>query len=68
MSNTNFPPGWDKKRVQRVLEHYESQSEEEALAEDEAAYEDDGQTIIEVPTELVPKIRELIAKYKRTGS
>jgi len=68
MSNTNFPPGWDEKRVQRVLEHYESQSEEEALAEDEAAYEDDGQTIIEVPTDLVPKIRELIAKYKRTGS
>ncbi len=35
-----FPPGWDEERVRRVLEHYEAQSEEEAVAEDEAAYED----------------------------
>lgn len=30
-------PGWDEERVKRVLEHFESQSEEEAVAEDEAA-------------------------------
>ena len=36
---SNFPPGWDESRVQRVLEHYERQSEEEAVAEDEAAFE-----------------------------
>lgn len=69
MSSSNkYPPGWDEKRVQSVLDHYESQSEEEALAEDEAAYEDDGQTIIEIPSGLVPKVRELIAKYRQTGS
>ena len=34
-----FPPGWDEERVQRVLAYYESQTEEEAVAEDEAAYE-----------------------------
>jgi hypothetical protein len=33
--------------------------------EDEAAYEDSTQTIMEVPRELVPSIRELIAKHKR---
>ncbi len=63
-----YPPGWDKKRVQSVVDHYESQSEEEALAEDEAAYEQEGQTIMELPTELVPKVRELIAKYSGSGS
>jgi len=47
-----------------VLAHYESQSEEEAVAEDEAAFETSGQTVIEVPTEIVPAIRELIAKHK----
>ena len=31
-----FPPGWDEARVQQVIRHYEQQSEEEALAEDEA--------------------------------
>lgn len=63
-----FPPGWDEKRVQSVIDHYQSQSEEEALAEDEAAYEQDGQTIMELPTELVPKVRELIAKYAGSRS
>lgn len=63
MKKNNFPPGWDKEKVRRVLEHYESQSEEEALAEDEAAYEDDSQTIMEIPNELVPSVRELIAKH-----
>ena len=59
---TNFPPGWDESRVKRVLEHYESQSEYEALAEDEAAYENSNQTFMEIPNELVPVVRELIAK------
>lgn len=57
-----FPTGWDEKRVSRVLEHYESQSEDEAVAEDEAAYEDIDKTFIEIPNELIPIVRELIAK------
>ena len=58
-----FPPGWDEQRVRAVLEHYETQTEGEAVAEDEAAYEDAAQTFMEVPKELVPKVRELIAKH-----
>lgn len=64
MKQSKFPPGWDLERVEKVLAHYESQSEEEAVAEDEAAFEIEGQTVMEVPTELVPAIRELIAKHK----
>ena len=64
MRQNKFPPGWDLERVKRVLSHYESQPEEEAVAEDEAAFETTGQTVMEVPTELVPAIRKLIAKHK----
>jgi len=64
VKQSEFPPGWDAERVRRVLAHYESQSEEEAVAEDEAAFETKGQTVMEVPSELVPMIRELIAKHK----
>lgn len=60
-----FPPGWDEQRVARVLEHYETQTQEEAVAEDEAAYEDPSQTLMEVPNDLVPKVRELIARHDR---
>lgn len=63
MKQSKFPPGWDAKRVRRVLEHYETQTEEEAVAEDEAALA--GQTVMDVPADLVPKVRELIAKHKR---
>jgi len=68
MKKTKFPPGWDEQRVRRVLEHYEQQTDDQAVAEDEAAYEDSAQTLMEVPTELVPTIRELIAKHKRSQS
>jgi hypothetical protein len=64
MKQSQFPPGWDEQRVKRVLEHYEAQSEDEAVAEDEAAFEAPGQTVMEVPTELVPQVRELIARHK----
>ena len=37
-NKNKFPPGWNEERVQRVLAHYESQTEDEAVAEDEAAY------------------------------
>jgi hypothetical protein len=64
MKKERFPPGWDAQRVQRVLEHYESQTEDEAVAEDEAAFTAEGQTVMVVPTELVPEIRELIARRR----
>jgi hypothetical protein len=64
MKQTRFPSGWDEKRVRRLLAHYEEQTDEEAVAEDEAAYEDPNQSMIEVPRELVPAVRELIAKQR----
>ena len=59
-----FPPGWDEKRVRKVLAHYENQTDGEAVAEDEAAYEREGQTVMIVPTELVPKIRQLLGRRR----
>jgi len=56
-----FPQGWDEERVRRVLAHYEQQTEEEAVAEDEAAFEQEGQTFIAISNELLPKVRELIS-------
>ena len=64
MKQATFPPGWDEEKVRRVLAHYETQTEEEATAEDEAAYEDRTQTFMEIPCELVPVVRELIAKHQ----
>ncbi|OGP83958.1 MAG: hypothetical protein A2Y95_02100 [Deltaproteobacteria bacterium RBG_13_65_10] len=68
MTNSNrFPAGWDENRVRRVLEHYETQTDEEAVAEDEAAFEETTHTAMEVPVELVPAVRDLIAKHRRSA-
>jgi hypothetical protein len=66
MKQAKYPDGWDEARVERVLAHYEQQSDEEAVAEDEAAYESTTHTAMEVPVDLVPAVRELLAK-RRAG-
>ena len=40
MKQSKFPAGWDEERVRRVLIYYEKQTEEKAVAEDEAAFAD----------------------------
>jgi len=61
MTTQKYPSGWNEARVRRVLEYYESQTDEEAAAEIEAGLE---RTTMEVPRGLVPVVRELIAKRK----
>ena len=62
-----FPSGWDEERVQDVIRYYESQTEDEAIAEREAAFEQDGQTVMVIPTELVPAVRQLLDSYELPG-
>jgi len=65
MKQSKFPPGWDEQRVRRVLERYQSQTEEEAVAEDAAGMAKS--TAMDIPLELVPTVRKLIAKHKKSG-
>ena len=58
---TRYPRGWNESRVRRLLDYYESQTDEEAAKEIRSALEN---TTMEVPTALVPVVRELIAKRK----
>jgi hypothetical protein len=67
MKQSKFPRCWDEERVRPVLAHYEQQNEDEAVAQDEASFEDATQTVMEVPKELVPAIRQLIAKRRQPG-
>lgn len=66
MKKTNeFPSGWDERRVREVLEHYENQTDEDAAAEHEAALSSPEHTVMEVPAELVPLFRQLIAEHEK---
>jgi hypothetical protein len=57
-----YPTGWDEERIRRLAEHYDNQTEDEQVAEHEAAFQAEGQTVMVVPTELVPEIVKLISK------
>ena len=59
-----FPPGWTDARVRRVLDHYETHSDVEAVAEDEAAYRSTTTTVMKIPVTLVPAVRALLAKRR----
>ena len=64
MKKNRFPRGWSAARVRCVLDRYEGQSEDEAVAEDEAAFRAPRQTVMIVPTDAVPAIREMLAKRR----
>jgi hypothetical protein len=38
MSNQHYPTGWNEARVQRLIDHYENMSDDQMIAEDEAAH------------------------------
>ena len=59
-----LPAGWSEDKVKRVIDHYETQSEDEAVTEDEAAFAVE-ETLVQVPVELVANVRALIAKQAK---
>lgn len=58
-----LPTGWDEARIKRVLDYYESQTDEEAAAEHDAAHREHASTLMEIPVELVPLVRALLARH-----
>jgi hypothetical protein len=56
-------PVFDEKQVRQTIEHYDRQLEDEAVAEDEAAFDNQDRAFVQIPLELLPLVRELIAKH-----
>ena len=60
-----YPIGWDEERTRNLAGHYDNQTEEEQIAEHKAAFLAEGQTVMVVPTELVPADRSAHQQRKR---
>ncbi len=67
MKQIKFPEEWDEARVAEALAFYERQTEEEAVAEDEESLAS-SETVMTVPHELVPQVRQLIAERAKRRS
>jgi hypothetical protein len=64
MTQNKYPTGWSERKIRRVLKHYESQTEDEAISEDEASFELKDQAVMVVPKKLVPEITRLIERRR----
>lgn len=62
MNNHRFPKGWDEERVKQLIAELDARTDEEWVAADEAAHEDESITMMAVPTELAPEVRALLAR------
>lgn len=57
-----YPKGWNRKKVRQVAAYYDHQSDEQAIAEAEAAYRKRKSALIEVPLKLLPRLRRMLAR------
>ncbi len=62
MKKQRLPKGWTDRQIKALADHHDGLSEEEQAAEIEAALAENGQTLMVVPTKLVPDIERLIRK------
>ena len=64
MKKQRLPKGWTEEKIRKLAEHHDNMTEDEQVAEIENAHRDDNQTMMMVPTELVPEIVKLINKKR----
>jgi hypothetical protein len=60
-----LPRGWTEKKIRKVIDYYEQQSDAEGAAEIEAAAQ--SSSLMAVPRALVPTVQTLIARYQRAS-
>lgn len=63
-ADNSLPEGWTHERIKAVIEYYDNRTEEEELADLEAAWASESDTLVSVPKALVPAVRSLIAHYE----
>jgi response regulator of citrate/malate metabolism len=62
-----YPKGLNAAKVRRIIDHYDHQTDEESAREIETARVVKATSWIEVPIELLPKVRKLLAQYRKTA-
>jgi len=62
-----YPPGWNYQRAKAIAAYYDARKDKPVL--DKGASSDAGRGLVwmEVPQELVPNIRKLIARYRKSA-
>jgi hypothetical protein len=65
MKKQGLPKGWTEEKIRELAEYHDNLTEDDQAAEIESALTEENQTLIAVPTELVPEVVKLINKKRR---
>ena len=65
MKKQRLPKGWTEEKIRKLAEHHDNLTEDEQAAEIEAGLTEENQTVMVVPTQLVPELVKLINKKRR---
>jgi hypothetical protein len=64
LKKDRLPKGWTDEQIRKLADHHDNLTEDEQAAEIDAAMNASDQTVMVVPTELVPEIIKLIDKKR----
>jgi hypothetical protein len=66
-SKQQFPAGWNERKPRAVIQHYDRLTDDELAHEIETEEEVKEETLISVPTELLPTIQQLIIRHQQSA-
>lgn len=61
-----YPKGWTRDVVEGIVRRVETQTDDEAIVEADAAWENQHLVLMRVPTELANRVRALIDRHQST--
>lgn len=59
-----YPSGWNRSRVESVIAFYDQQTDDQAIAEADAAWVNAHVQFVAVPVEVYPEVRALIDRFE----
>ena len=62
-----YPPAWNYRRTKAIADYYDSRKQEPLLSEPAVADAAVYQVWMEIPQDLVPEVRKLIARHRKTA-
>ena len=63
--NQKLPRGWDKGKIEALIDYFDNQSEEEAVTIYEEVTRQSDFTLMSIPIPLVPAIESILTEYHK---
>jgi hypothetical protein len=62
-----YPPGWNYRRAKAIADYYDTRKDQPVIGEASSPRANLGLVWMEVPQDLVPEVRKLIARRQKSA-